>query len=326
MPTLAEVSAVREELLPSEETVEETTEEIIEETAASTEDEEKEERVEYFNDLPEVMGWSDEDFYNLKLKTSNGEVKTWSEIKDSLQELTTQQQAITAKETELAAKEQSLAQNVQQIGPTTQAVQQAQQNVATIEQAYNATFSTLEALQQDDDTAGLVRAQSELLRLQNLHAQAQQQLAGASQEQQTLQQQNYINYKQQQAKQLASKLTVFADPITRKTAVTELRDYLLGEGIQPQEVSSLVDARSIGMFYKAMQWDKHQQDVKKTAQSLRDGTVKRIVRGKHVDSKPSLERTAKTIKRAQTSHLEKDKRAAFRAVAEDAGLLNLGNS
>lgn len=337
MPTLQEISSFREEIAEKPEAVEtletavEEAEEVVEEViAAEEETPTEEEAVEYFNDLPDAMGWAPEDFYKLKLKTDAGEVFTWSEIKDNLQQAKTQREELAAKEDQLRSKEQevyqTLARTQQQTGPVSEAVQTAQANVNAIAQAYQQTIANMQALEQDDDTAGLVKAQSELLRLQGLHAQAQQQLQGAAQQQQQLNQQNFAQYRQSQAQQLASKLPVFREPETRKTAISELRSYLGEQGYNENEISTIADARAVAMAYKAMMHDKHQTDVKKTSQAIRDGTVKRIIKGKHVKTQPTRERLDRTIERAKSSRRESDKRAAFRAIAEDAGILNLGNS
>lgn len=333
MPELADISSLREELLNeaevvSEEAVEEDTlsKEAIDSEGEEAEAEAESEAVEYFNELPDAMGWQPEDFYKLKLKTDAGEVYTWSEVKDSLQQTKAQREELAAKETALLAKEQAIYQQRQQVAPISQEVAAAQSNVTAISQAYNQVMAGMQQLEQDSDTDGLVRAQSELLRLNGLYGQAQQQLQQAQEQQQLTQQQGFIQHRAQQAKLLADKLPVFGEAESRKTAANELKTYLLGEGATEQEVSGLVDARTVSLFYKAMLYDKHQKEVKKTSQALRDGTIKRIIKGKHVKAVPSRERNAKVIERAIGSHRESDKRAAFRAVAEDAGILKLGGS
>ena len=61
-----------------------------------------------------------------------------------------------------------------------------------------------------------------------------------------------------ESEQLTKKLPIFADPEKGPKARSELRNYLLSNGYQPQDVDGLSDHRAVTIAWKAAQYDKLQ--------------------------------------------------------------------
>lgn len=322
MPTLDQITAFREQL-PAEDAAAAT---LGEETVVEDEDqpEDEGEAVQYFNELPDILGVAPEDFYNLKLKLDTGDEYTFSEVKDYLQKHKRVQEELSVKEKALQEQEAKLKNasvfQEQVAKPISQAVAAANQKVETIKQAYSGVYSRIEELSQAGDTAGLVAAQTDLLRLQGLYGQATDELNAASFQAQQFQERALSEYMQDQQRQLAERIPAFADKERGPEIKAKLKSYLLGQGITPDEVDKLYDARVASLFYKAQQWDDHQMAVKSTKDGIKSKSIKRLTVGSHSGSAVSREKAATAVTQAKTSRLETDKRAAFRAVADAAGI------
>jgi hypothetical protein len=324
---IEEAAVVEEEPIVELEEPEEEVEKLEEELDTTKETAgEKEEAIEYFNDLPAALNLEPDEFYKLKLKTSDGKEYTWSEIKDNMQAIASTREALEQKEAEIRQAEQQIQQQILTAnnftGPQSEKVQKIQQQVAGLEQAY-AHFTELLNKQADaNDTEGLVRTQAELTKIQNLYGSLRSEHEQAINEQQQIQSQYFNQYRQQQFQELQKLVPEFAKPDSRQKVQTELREYLINTGIPEQALNNLVDAKQVAIAYKAMLWDKHQKDVQTTVKKVSASKLKRVVSGAH--SEPSTlkaEQAEAAVKRARETRSETDRRAAFRAVATRAGIL-----
>jgi hypothetical protein len=332
-----EIVKINQELYSPEEPVEEETvsEEPTEEiTAESTEEEPvseelTEEEIQYFNELPDALGMDAEQFYNLKLKGTNGKEYSWSEVKDKLQTIEDAEAEIARTKNQLEQQQEEFTSKAtqfqQQQQPLTQEVQQAQNFLGQLEQAYQVKYQALEAAKQANDTEAMAHLNTELLEVQTEWTKAKQYHDSALQKQQQLQHQALAEHRTVQQKKLASYVPEFADPEKGPQLKGELTTYLTTQSLMPQEIGSIIDARVVNLFYKAMQWDKHQSNVKKTTAKVRDNTVRRLVKGKHSSVSDTAQKQKKVIDRGKASNREADKRAAYMAVAQQAGLLEKRN-
>ena len=327
-----QLAEIRDELfntesenVPTEDTSE--VSEVLDDTEIEESEttEEEEEVVEYFNDLPDVLGIEAEAFYDLKLKTDTGNKYTWSEVKDLVQAHEKGGDAYEAKVAELAEKERMLNTAMQQSAQQNQAVSaevaQAGQELQGIEQLYNTLMGQLDDVNNSGDTETSTRVQAELIKLQHAHGVAQQKLQRAQAQQAAQQQQAYGSYLASQRGMLEKLLPEWREPETRKQQQTEMREYLSKAGLQPQEISSITDARLVLLIDKARKWDMHSSQVKQTSDNLRSKTVKRIVKGAKATDSTKVTNLKQTVARAKQSKTEQSKKAAYRAIAEDAGLL-----
>lgn len=323
-----QLAEIRDEFLKNQNEEEPVAEEpVAEEPEEGTEEVEaaEEEFVEYFNDLPEVLGVEADDFYALKLKTDTGNSYTWSEVKDILQAKEKGTADYENKAQELAERERQMTEQFQQTAQQSQAtsaeVQQATQELSGIHQLYTTLLGQLDDLNNSGDTESSMKVQAELLKLQQAYTNTQQKLSYA-QQQATQQQQNaYNSHLAKQRGMLETLLPDWREPEGRKKKQAEMREYLQRQGLSPQEISAVSDARLVVMIDKAQRWDKHMKNVSDTSDKVRNKTIRRIVKGSNPSPKGAATRNKQIIDRGSTSSSEKDKRAAFRAIAENAGLL-----
>jgi hypothetical protein len=318
-----ELKEEEQEATSEKEVEQEASEEASEETIEEPVVEEKEEEIQFFNELPEALGMDPDQFYNLKLKGTNGKEYTWSEVKDKLQSIETTEAELAQQKAAIEQQQEAALQFQQQQQPLTQEVQQAANFLGQLEQAYQVKYRALEAAKESRDTDAMAELNTDLLEIQNQWGAAKQQYDTAMQQQQIMQQQAYEQHRLVQHKKLAQLAPDFVDPEKGKQTKAALKEYLLEQTITPQEIGNLVDARVVNLFYKAMQWDNHQKNVKKTTEQMRDKTVTRLVKGKHKTISDVSSQRQKAISRGRASNREADKRAAYLAVAQDAGLLNV---
>lgn len=280
----------------------------------------------YFNELPEVMGWDPKQFYDLKLKTDDGKELTFSEVKDTLQGLSTREASLAERIKEQERREQEFNQSVimsqQQVQPVNQAVAEAQAAVQAIENAYTMELSNLEQYKQGSNIEGMVSSQAELTRLHSMHEQARNRLNGVMQQQQQLQQQQLYTYRAQQEQKLRSLHPEFGDVTKAEPLLTNMRVFLEQHGITPTEIRNLYDARVTSLFYQAYLWQEHQKQVKTTLDGIKGKQIRRVPAGQH-PAKPDTAReaTVAAINTAKTTRRESDRRLARRAIAKEAGLL-----
>jgi hypothetical protein len=283
---------------------------------------EQEQPLVFFNELPEKYGIDAEDFYKLKLKTDTGQEYTLSEVKDQLQTYSRQQEELARQQEVLQAKERELITQFQQTAPREREIVQLEQHLSNVQMSKQQLLSQLSQLQEEGDANSLIRAQTQLLQLDH----AEQQLTGqlnnlvsASQEQR---QQRLMSYKQEQFNLLLNKIPDLRNDDTRKATFAEMKEFMAKEGITPAEANQLYDARHAAIVYKAMLWDKHQRDVANTKQTLSTGKLTTRVAGAGLDRKAAeANKLDAAIERGTKSNREKDKRAAFTAVAKKAGLI-----
>lgn len=304
-----------EEVLAAEE---ETSEPLGEDVS----DEAESETIEFLNDLPENVGIDTEAFYGLKLKTDTGKSYTLSEVKDFLQSRERGSDDMTKKAAELELKERQLHEaavaTVQVNQAVSKEVQQAQQEIAGIEQTYANLMSKVDEFAQIEDTVGVAKAQNELLKLQGAYGVAQQKLQHAQSRHQQFQQSAYQQYMTAQQHTLFEALPSWKEPETRQAEQQAIKTYLTSNGLTDQEINSITDARLVVLINKARQWDNHESNVQQTKAKLK---VPRVIRGRHASASTKAEAADSLIAKAKESHLDRDKKAAFRAIAQQAGLL-----
>jgi hypothetical protein len=114
---------------------------------------------------------------------------------------------------------------------------------------------------------------------------------------------------------LLEKMPEWGEPAEQKRLAKELRDYALDQGFSQEEISSLVDHRSLFVLSKALRYDALQKaDVK----SKKVKKVPRVVRsGKGVGAKGNTKsKRAAQMKRLQNSGHIKDASALFEDFVE----------
>jgi hypothetical protein len=287
-----------EEAQPTEE--EESQPEEEDESFEEESEEEEEPEGEEESEEPDV---EEEELYRVKVDGSEQEVTL-----DELLSGYSRQSDYTKKTQQIAQERQQMAQLQQQWQQEMIAAQtERQQYIDALGQVVNQSMTGLEeyanidweTLKEDDPIAYVTR-RDEFRDAQERVRQMQEQQAYAVQQQEA-EMQNAIQYRaREEMGMLVEKVPEWKDKETRQEMTKTLREYATGQGFSPEEISSLIDHRSLIVLMKAQKYDAMQNtDVK----SKKLKNKPKVVRAGTERSRKSGDRAKRTaqMKRLQQS-------------------------
>ena len=229
-----------------------------------------------------------------------------------------------SRQSDYTKKTQQLSQERQQMGQLQQQWQQEmiaaqterQQYIDALGQVVNQSMTGLEeyanidweTLKEDDPIAYVTRRDEFREAQGNVRAMQEQQ--AYAMQQQDAEMQNAIQYRaREEMGMLVEKVPEWKDKETRQELTKNLREYATGQGFSPEEISSLIDHRSLIVLMKAQKYDAMQNsDVKSkklknkpkvvrsgtgttskaTSKSKRAAKMKRLQSSGHVDDAVSI--------------------------------------
>ena len=229
-----------------------------------------------------------------------------------------------SRQSDYTKKTQQLSQERQQMGQLQQQWQQEmiaaqterQQYIDALGQVVNQSMTGLEeyanidweTLKEDDPIAYVTRRDEFREAQENVRAMQGQQ--AYAMQQQDAEMQNAIQYRtREELGMLVQKVPEWKDKETRQELTKNLREYATGQGFSPEEISSLIDHRSLIVLMKAQKYDAMQNsDVKSkklknkpkvvrsgtgttskaTSKSKRAAKMKRLQSSGHVDDAVSI--------------------------------------
>ncbi len=229
-----------------------------------------------------------------------------------------------SRQSDYTKKTQQLSQERQQMGQLQQQWQQEmiaaqterQQYIDALGQVVNQSMTGLEeyanidweTLKEDDPIAYVTRRDEFREAQENVRAMQGQQ--AYAMQQQDAEMQNAIQYRtREEMGMLVQKIPEWKDKETRQELTKNLREYATGQGFSPEEISSLIDHRSLIVLMKAQKYDAMQNsDVKSkklknkpkvvrsgtgttskaTSRSKRAAKMKRLQSSGHVDDAVSI--------------------------------------
>ena len=297
-----------EEATPTEE---EESQPVAEDESLEEETEEEEEP-EGEEESEETDVEEGEELYTVKVDGTEREV--------SLNELLngySRQSDYTKKTQQLSQERQGMAQLQQQWQQEMIAAQtERQQYIDALGQVVNQSMTGLEeyanidweTLKEDDPIAYVTRRDEFREAQGNVRAMQEQQ--AYAMQQQEAEMQNAIQYRaREEMGMLVEKVPEWKDKETRQELTKNLREYATGQGFSPEEISSLIDHRSLIVLMKAQKYDAMQNsDVKSkklknkpkvvrsgtgttskaTSKSKRAAKMKRLQSSGHVDDAVSI--------------------------------------
>jgi len=247
---------IEEEAAPAEE--EESTEETQDESLEEESEEEESEEEEAPEDADEREP-EGEDVYAV---TVNGEEQTVT--LDELVKGYSRQSDYTRKTQELSEQRKSIEANqnkwnaeIQQIQTERQQYVSALQNVIENSMGSLDQFATVDwdALKNDNPLEYITK-RDEYREMQDKVRQAQFQQQQAQQAHQQESQQNHRRVLQEEHGKLVEALPEWSEQNTRQKLSGQIKEYALSQGYTTEEISSLIDHRSLMTIYKAMKYDK----------------------------------------------------------------------
>ena len=300
-PTEEEESQPKEE----DESLEEDTEEEGEADEAEEESEE--------TDVEDV-----EELYTVKVDGTEREVNL-----DELLSGYSRQSDYTKKTQQLAQERQGMAQLQQQWQQEMIAAQtERQQYIDALGQVVNQSMTGLEeyanidweTLKEDDPIAYVTRRDEFREAQENVRSMQEQQ--AYAMQQQDAEMQNAIQYRtREELGMLVQKVPEWKDKETRQELTKNLREYATGQGFSPQEISSLIDHRSLIVLMKAQKYDAMQNTDVKSKKLKNKPSVIRPGSPKDRGSGNKAKRTAQMKRLKQSGHI-KDASALFEDFVE----------
>jgi len=169
-----------------------------------------------------------------------------------------------SRQSDATRKTQAAAEMRKAAEAETHKAQQERQTYAQNLQRLQVQTETMLQQQQGIDWAALLESDPvEYLKQQRIATEQQARLNHIYGEQQRVQQveqheaqQRQAIHLQDQREQLLAKIPAWKDEAKAKTEKAELRDYLLGKGVQPEYVDNLSEAVFVDIAYEAMQFRK----------------------------------------------------------------------
>ena len=293
---------IEEEAAPTEE--EESTEEIQDE---SLEEESEEELEEESTEDADESESEEEVLYAVNV---NGEehtipldelIKGYSRQSDytrKTQELSEQRKSIEANQNKWNAE-------IQQIQTERQQYVSALQNVIENSMGSLDQFATVDwATLKNDNPLEYITKRDEYREAQDKVRQAQFQQQQAQQAHQQESQRNHHRVLQEEHGKLVEALPEWSEQKTRQKLSSEIKEYALSQGYTTEEISSLIDHRSLMTIYKAMKYDKASSPsvVKKKVKNK-----PRVIRAGSPRTKSDSDKTKRTaqMKRLRgTGHID----------------------
>ena len=293
---------IEEEAAPTEE--EESTEEIQDE---SLEEESEEELEEESTEDADESESEEEVLYAVNV---NGEehtipldelIKGYSRQSDytrKTQELSEQRKSIEANQNKWNAE-------IQQIQTERQQYVSALQNVIENSMGSLDQFATVDwATLKNDNPLEYITKRDEYREAQDKVRQAQFQQQQAQQAHQQESQQNHRRVLQEEHGRLVAALPEWGEQETRQKLSGDIKEYALSQGYTTEEISSLIDHRSLMTIYKAMKYDRASSPsvVKKKVKNK-----PRVIRAGSPRTKSDSDKTKRTaqMKRLRgTGHID----------------------
>ena len=270
-----------------------------------TEEEEEAEEAEEESEEPDVE--EEEELYKVKVDGSEQEVTL-----DELLSGYSRQSDYTKKTQQIAQERQQMSQLQQQWQQEMIAAQtERQQYIDALGQVVNQSMTGLEeyanidwATLKEDDPISYVTRRDEFRDAQERVRAMQEQQAYAVQQQEA-EMQNAIQYRaREEMGMMVEKVPEWKDKETRQEITKTLREYATGQGFSPEEISSLIDHRSLIVLMKAQKYDAMQntdvksKKLKNKPKVVRAGTE----RGKKSGAK--AKRTAQMKRLRQSGHVD----------------------
>lgn len=263
-----------------------------------------------FTTLEEVLTdaeWSQEDFYNLKMKSPlSGEEVTLQEWKD----------AGTAAQRDAEALQRKYDQQAEQMRQMQQQTQVAQQQDQTLmqmqgqSQAIDAYLQSPEyaQLKVDDPGQAALRGQEAL----NFKAKIQQQAQQHSYQQQQQRQQADMQRQQRGAEYLVQHIPEWRDEAVKKEEQRVIAEAFQGAGYTQQDISSLSDPRAVMLVRELVSLRKQVAGGKVAAEKVRQTPKRSLRTGRFVNGGAKK----RTVDRAKQTGSRADTMAAARAIYE----------
>ena len=248
-----------------------------------------------------------EELYTVKVDGTEREV--------SLNELLngySRQSDYTKKTQQLSQERQGMAQLQQQWQQEMIAAQtERQQYIDALGQVVNQSMTGLEeyanidwATLKEDDPIAYVTRRDEFREAQGNVRAMQEQQAYAMQQQEA-EMQNAIQYRtREEMGMLVQKIPEWKDKETRQELTKNLREYATGQGFSPEEISSLIDHRSLIVLMKAQKYDAMQNSDVKSKKLKNKPNVVRSGTGTTSKGTSKSKRAAKMKRLQNTGHVD----------------------
>jgi len=292
-----------EEATPTEE------EESTEETQDESLEEESEEEAESEEEEEESEESDDEDeeaLYAVKIDGEDHEVSL-----DELMKGYSRQSDYTRKTQKLSEDFKNLTELETQWKQEMEATQQERaQYTNALEHVINASLNNLNKFDVDWDDLKQNDREEYLLK-RDEYRQAQDNIQKQQREYQVLQQkqqqemaQQFQQAKQEEFGKLVDKLPDWGDDKKRAELGNSVREYALSQGYSKEEISSLVDHRSVLVLLKAKQFDDLNKSDVKSKKLKNKPKVVRSGKGKEKGEDSKSKRTAKMKRLRSSGHVD----------------------
>jgi len=224
-----------------------------------------------------------------------------------------------SRQSDYTKKTQQLAQERQQMGQLQQQWQQEmiaaqterQQYIDALGQVVNQSMTGLEeyanidwaTLKEDDPIAYVTRRDEFREAQENVRAMQGQQ--AYAMQQQEAEMQNAVQYRtREELGMLVQKVPEWKDKETRQELTKNLREYATGQGFSPEEISSLIDHRSLIVLLKAQKYDAMQNSDVKSKKLKNKPNVVRSGTGTTSKATSKSKRAAKMKRLQNTGHVD----------------------
>jgi len=274
-----------------------------EEEGESLEEEPEEEEEPEGEEESEETDAEEEELYTVKVDGAEREVNL-----DELLSGYSRQSDYTKKTQQLAQERQQMGQLQQQWQQEMIAAQtERQQYINALGQVVNQSMTGLEeyanidwaTLKEDDPIAYVTRRDEFRDAQENVRAMQEQQ--AYAMQQQDAEMQNAIQYRtREEMGMMVQKVPEWKDKETRQEMTKNLRSYATEQGFSPEEISSLIDHRSLIVLMKAQKYDAMQNTDVKSKKLKNKPKVVRAGSPKDRKSGDKAKRTAQ-MKRLQGS-------------------------
>ena len=270
-----------------------------------TEEEEEAEEAEEESEEPDVE--EEEELYKVKVDGSEQEVTL-----DELLSGYSRQSDYTKKTQQIAQARQQMSQLQQQWQQEMIAAQtERQQYIDALGQVVNQSMTGLEeyanidwATLKEDDPISYVTRRDEFRDAQERVRAMQEQQAYAVQQQEA-EMQNAIQYRaREEMGMMVEKVPEWKDKETRQEITKTLREYATGQGFSPEEISSLIDHRSLIVLMKAQKYDAMQNTDVKSKKLKNKPKVVRAGTERGKKSGDKAKRTAQMKRLRQSGHVD----------------------
>ena len=224
-----------------------------------------------------------------------------------------------SRQSDYTKKTQQLSQERQQMGQLQQQWQQEmiaaqterQQYIDALGQVVNQSMTGLEeyanidweTLKEDDPIAYVTRRDEFREAQGNVRAMQEQQ--AYAMQQQEAEMQNAIQYRaREELGMLVEKVPEWKDKETRQELTKNLREYATGQGFSPEEISSLIDHRSLIVLMKAQKYDAMQNSDVKSKKLKNKPKVVRSGTGTTSKATSKSKRAAKMTRLQSSGHVD----------------------